>query len=334
MGIYDLGQTARELPGALGRGIRRAPQNIAEAAQALAESQLRPARMAVGGIEEALQEVGAGFHGMPSQNEMRGQIPAFRAPTNVAEAASAVTAQAQRPEPPGPVRSIRDVVDGPDGPPVRQMGTGPTPALEAGQFRGSDMPDWGMDLSQAQMEQDERAHGMLDRRHQQRVTSIEDAAKALGDPMERQLEARQKTLAYESLMPEGAMGRIRASYGGDGPLAGSEIGSEAVGDYPTGIPTIGQVLEQQNRVKPEDERKFRLDKATGEELEALTGLSQRLQAEVRRGRPIADADAEFKRAQDQAAFRLQALQGSTLAAWGPQKEDPYAAAAAPLPPQK
>jgi hypothetical protein len=236
---------------------------------------------------------------------------------------------------PRPVESIADVIDrpaSPSGPAVRPMGAGPTPALEAGQFRGSDVPDWGIDVSAAQLEQDTKARGMLERANEARLASIRQSEELRGDPMEKQVDARRATMAYEGLMPFGSVGSIRANYGGNGPLAGAEIGSEAIGERQPGIPTIAQVLEQQARSKPEDQRRYQQDDAVGKEMAALNQFSQALQAEVQAGRRSPqEADALFTRARDAAAFRIQAVRGDTLAAWGPQKEDPYGSAPLPIP---
>lgn len=57
---------------------------------------------------------------------------------------------------------------------------------------------WGVDVSQAQMAQDFRAHAGINARHGQRMAEI---ARSERDPMQEELEARKTTAALEELTP-------------------------------------------------------------------------------------------------------------------------------------
>lgn len=332
--LYSLGQDAAALPGRAGAALRRAPRTLAE----LALAPFAPAASLGASLNEGAQEFGAGLAGLPSREEMVRQIPALQEPpASIARVAQAPPPAA--PEPTGIALAARQQAAATPEPEPGGIAAaaarmaradGPTDAIRAGAFRGSDMPDWGVDVSAAQLERDADARDLLARAHAGRMRQVEMGDDARGDAMQKSIEGRQRTLAYESMMPAGSLSSIRATYGA-GPLQGAEIGSDAVGDREPGLPTIAQFVEAQQRqaaqFKPQDrlelERQIALDKELQGLGTLLVNLKAQLENDVNAGKLTKEmATAQYQRAQQEfAAMRIQALQGGSLAAWGPQKQD-------------
>lgn len=238
------------------------------------------------------------------------------------------------PAPPaGPTSRIAAELEA-EAPPVRPLDQG-TNAFLSGRadshFDDEMPPQWGGDVrfadgtmgtSAAQQAQDAGAHADIENRAQKSRLAIDAAAV---DPMQQAIDAAKKDIEFQGLQPAGSVSSIQAEYG-EGPLQGSEIGSDATGFRRMGPPTMAQAYQaeqaRQAQMKPGDELEFARAEAANTETRKILQFRARLQQAVQAGQMTAEeSDARFKQAQQEAAFRLNALQGHSMAAWGPQKDD-------------
>lgn len=95
-----------------------------------------------------------------------------------------------------------------------------------------------------------------------------------------------------------------------------------------GIPSEADIYKTEAAVRgrfgPAEELKFAEAEATNREIQALMQHQQKLDHAVATGRlSPADAQRLFEEARQEAAFRIQALRGGSLGAWGPNKNDAF-----------
>lgn len=137
----------------------------------------------------------------------------------------------------------------------------------------------GNPLSVQDIESEIRARGLLAARNRQRMAEIEEAAAMRPDPMEEAIEARQKDLAYERLLPAGSKSRITAvgpmgTFGAtgtydlerdmDGPTIGEDMPYRQKGMLATLQETTKQgILADRQRATMRELMKFQEDLAEG-----------------------------------------------------------------------
>lgn len=200
-------------------------------------------------------------------------------------------------------------------------------------------PEWrgvgGGPRSGAQMEQDLRAHDLINREYRQGTeqNALEDEVR--GNPIERAVAARKRTLAYEDLLPADATSRVRFGQGSndwnlmDYPnQQAGELGAPTMGEARTDRSTIAQAAAKQN---PKDVSEAALGMGRGRLAEELDLLRQQLQAEVRSGRRRPEeAEAAWAKASEEVKTLAEIMKS------GFPRDDPFASmgatpAAAPAP---
>lgn len=179
-------------------------------------------------------------------------------------------------------------------------------------------PEWkgegGGLRSAAQMEQDLRAHDLLNQGYRQNVEQIGVEDQVRGNPMERQIQGRQKTLELENLMPE---------YSGVD-AQGNPIPYEPSMQYDTGHgrrifrqanaptgPTVGEMSALQRSLalkragqNPKDMLAVAQDQDRQGEVGKLMAAKKLYDRDVAQGkRTREDAEAEFEAAVLEAAKR-------------------------------
>lgn len=117
--------------------------------------------------------------------------------------------------------------------------------IRSNAFQASPDP-WGVDVSLAGLEANNRAHGLLDRANDQRLGQIAVDEEFRGDPMEKALKARQQSAQWEALRPLGE----------DSHITGDGTGASPFMQKYSAIPPLyaGQYRQQQmDRSKAEAE---------------------------------------------------------------------------------
>lgn len=188
---------------------------------------------------------------------------------------------------------------------------GPTEALRQGAFQAG--PAWtgvgGGARTAGQLEQDIKARGLLGAENALAQQSIQDSEAFLGDPMERAIAARGRTLAYERSLPFGSRSRVGASF------SGMELGGDYGDGQELGAPTTGEALNFDRAIalrQAEDPKaSLEIERSIGRrrEMQKLAQLAQINKERVAefeatkgvRGLSKEHADAEMQRALAEAA---------------------------------
>jgi hypothetical protein len=333
MDPYGFGQSARALPGQIGRGLLRAPRTLAEAAMLPFE----PARQIGGGLREAATEFGAGLVGLPGREDMERQIgEAFRAPDSIAQATL------PPPRPPAPRTAIEEALPNFDDVESGASSDDGIASVLARDPRFRDVRGGGSSSAPgartlAEAPRDEpgsiryaigggptKEYGAGDR------APLAPGAGRAFDPVDRRVES------YQPAAGGGTVSMMTAPENEGIVTAASRLedaqNERAIAEA-RGEPSLAQIFAarqaQERQFGPKEQMEYSRAEATSKELQALNVLSQRLQQAVAAGQMSAEmADAQFEKERESAAFRLQALQGDTLAAWGP-KPNPYEMGGAP-----
>lgn len=143
-------------------------------------------------------------------------------------------------------------------------------------FRGQ-QPDWGTDVSQAGLANDEEARQGIFGRYARRMQEIGAEESFRDDPMEQAIKRQQQGMEYERNLPAGATSRVHAwqRTPGDGM---DPVESEGVGVRPMGGYTMGEQQQSRSaielaraRLNPKDEAEGALTAGRGHIVEELLG---------------------------------------------------------------
>ena len=163
-------------------------------------------------------------------------------------------------------------------------------------------PEWKTDYSQAQNAQDEAARADISNRYRAGMERTNAEEQLRGNPMDRAIQARQRSLAYEDLLPADATSRIRAA-SGRGPMRdfgqeAPELGMPTMGEYKQNRSLIAQAAARQN---PKDVAEGATTMGRGRIAEELDLYRRDLQDKVKAGKMTeADATASWAKAAEQA----------------------------------
>lgn len=326
--LYGIGRAAGELPGRIGTGLRRAPGAIARAMMVPFEH----ARQLGAGLGEGAREFGAGVAGLPSRADMQQQIDSvFKAPTSIREAVQLLDTGGPDGASEPPMPNFDDVESGGSAGGIRAA-LARDPQFRDVRGGGSSTAEASRILREAPRDGESSSiryaigGGPLKEYGDGDRAPLAPGAGRAYDPIDRRVESYQPAAGggTVSMMtaPENAQRVTIAS-------AIEDAANESALREARGEPSPSQIFQAENqarlRYRPEDELNYSRAEATNRELEALNGLSRQLAQAVQEGRVSQEmAQAQFEQARQSAAFRLQAVQGGSLGAWGPNKQDDFA----------
>lgn len=266
----------------------------------------------------ALANVAEKFRTGTPEGTPAGTSPATTATPPVNMAAIKASNRSARMIQPGPAQEIDF---GADQAP-RSQGTYVSPSQQAvnrsvaarGAFQAT--PEWrgvgGGLRSAAQMEQDLRAHNLIDAGDAQARAAIQREDEYRGDPLSLATAARRKLAAYEDTLPADSESFIRSS-GASGKLRDYEgqresaIGTPSFGEYRANRSLIAQAQARQN---PKDQAEGATTMGRGRIAEELSILQEQLRAEVQAGkRSPEDAQAQWNSALQKAQSLAEILKG-------------------------
>lgn len=178
--------------------------------------------------------------------------------------------------------------------------------------------------------QDAQAEGFL----QQPLNLAAGPGATAWDPVDNRTEAISAPAGGGtfSMMtaPENA-GRV--TFASDLESAAQESALRAARGEPSPQDIFRAEQAQALRFGPAEQIKFHEAEATNREIMQLVKTQQDLQRAVETGRlPPQEAQRLFEEARDAAAFRIQALRGGSMGAWGPNRNDVFGDVGAAVPP--